>query len=962
MEPVFVVLASITFLQRTGALFHINPPNLAPIDEGDSMTINCIVSPEYSHVEWWKEQVKLSRNSELYFPDVYHVTYSSTSGLHKYTLTVQSVTKESKGMFKCKAFRAGFASRSNVKRIRITVKYKPQSKYPLCEFNSTGEFAVCVSEKGNPLYELRWQRRTCASQSSVAIDSDYHGEDEYINKRTVQLTNFPTPSRDDDTLICVFIDETNRNCTLNYEEVYNTLDPPSISPNITVSVGQDAIVICTTTTTSINATINFNYSSFPRQVLLDKVQSVNSLQFIRLPQGITRVDVSCHLRWGPFDTIRSNVSSIRVVDDGESIFPKWSIPTDLAKRILTPPNNSPLASPSALITTNLGDAPADSTSPSPSSTVTTDSLHPTAFPTASPPSIPHATTPINDVLGLFTTDLSFTDYHEVVALSSESFDATLPPAISMRTRSKRNTDVRKASTGTYQSSFFTTMPTKSTVPDVRYETSAKLSVAAYSPKTVSSPPSIGTSKISQLPTSPTTVLPTKQSIGTSDSDPHITPRNESFRDEHRSTQDISTKSVSGTDKAVILSTEVKTILTTEFGTYMGSENDPTSFPNDNWTRQVNLSHTTLSLATQSKTSSESSDTSLSVLKDDSQTTIQPLLTSTHDELKTTESVQTKLTSEIAGIMKTASSSSDTPPNIKSEGTGFTLLSTARTTPFVSTYHSDIVGDTEITTPLKSESASSGSREPTDYPITPSELTKTTITPLTITSRSLQTSLKSGLEPTLLLNEPASLTREYRTTMASIHTTTLLSSTSMEGQSSVKTLAITLDQADLASTSKSQQSVTTTFPTMESSTVFPTKTSLKTLKTTVKHSTFTTSAFPVEFTSKPSFINSTTITSKTQQLDDTLSKETTTSSTDNTGEDEHMGASHTPSSPPDKLRVELWLLILLIVAGILIIFVTWYVIWFVIRRKCTQYGQYKVVTKPIWVNSSPGTIGLHEIHL
>ncbi|XP_071840341.1 uncharacterized protein [Apostichopus japonicus] len=309
-------IISIIIDHSVGQIITIEPSGEIRLHEGDQLELGCVVrDPLYTRIEWFFEKKRLSVNVDS-SDSKYSVALFSTqkTGLRKYVLST-NVTKEDDGTFKCKPFKEGQNAPRNVQKKPVVVSYIPASMYPLCSYEAATHNLECSSEMGKPVKNLTW------NQYVTEIQSTNHIEDRFNQKQIVHLIDVPPPLTTNDSLVCSFADEVSRNCSIKYGDVYNSIPPPLINPDVIftfpVSIDEKLSVNCTSTNLLTGSNLILDYETFPDKITVNYVKKDKMFIFTDLPVSIQSIRCYCTLKWGNFQSLKSDAIIIEVVQPSD---------------------------------------------------------------------------------------------------------------------------------------------------------------------------------------------------------------------------------------------------------------------------------------------------------------------------------------------------------------------------------------------------------------------------------------------------------------------------------------------------------------------------------------------------------------------------------------------------------------------------------------------------------------------
>ncbi|KAJ8021633.1 hypothetical protein HOLleu_38892 [Holothuria leucospilota] len=182
-------------------------------------------------------------------------------------------------------------------------------------------------------------------------------------------------------------------------------------------------------------------------------------------------------------------------------------------------------------------------------------------------------------------------------------------------------------------------------------------------------------------------------------------------------------------------------------------------------------------------------------------------------------------------------------------------------------------------------------------------------------------------------------------------TTIAPISLMQPNLSVTTIVPTSEQVPNANTPGTRQNVTTSVPPPTRKTKVPTNTPSKSPKTTLTYQRVTT-------TEVISSLVTAAVLNSTMMHDEPFTSSTSsyrriTDHASTTADGEHGPIS------PEKSWFQNWKIY---VVALIIAIISLMCLCYILKRKYAHYGQYKVVTKPIWVSSSPGALEIKELHL
>ncbi|XP_071839957.1 uncharacterized protein [Apostichopus japonicus] len=309
-------IISIIIDHSVGQTITIEPSGEIRLHEGDQLELGCVVrDPLYTSIEWFFEKKRLSVNLES-SDSKYSVALVSTqeTGLRKYVLST-NVTKEDDGTFKCKPFREGSSSPRTVQKVRVVVSYIPAPIYPLCSYEVATHNLECSSEIGKPLKNLTW------NQYVTEIQSTNHPDGRFNHTQIVHLIDVPLPLTTNDSLVCSFADEDTRNCSIKYGDVYNSIPPPLINPDVnftfSVSIDEKLSVNCTSTNLLNGSNLILDYETFPDKITVNYVKKDKMFIFTDLPASIQSIRCYCTLKWGKLQSLKSDALTIEVIQPSD---------------------------------------------------------------------------------------------------------------------------------------------------------------------------------------------------------------------------------------------------------------------------------------------------------------------------------------------------------------------------------------------------------------------------------------------------------------------------------------------------------------------------------------------------------------------------------------------------------------------------------------------------------------------
>lgn len=234
-----------------GQLVYVSPQLVTTVSQSDvnehsPLVLKCVADlpNTYESFEWILNADVIATNytdgrdgvvGQRWRPEAYTATLTPRTRRVVFRLDISNSSRSDTGRWKCR----GNSTTSDEKGLAVTVRYKPDSMYPICQLDGTG-IIQCTTQEGEPRVNLQW-----IDFNETPIRAEEVTRDSIIFSTVNADVSLTPPDNKNDSLTCQITqsdgDEVRR-CSVSSRDIYS-----NASVTLSRMVDQLNGFICTVT-------------------------------------------------------------------------------------------------------------------------------------------------------------------------------------------------------------------------------------------------------------------------------------------------------------------------------------------------------------------------------------------------------------------------------------------------------------------------------------------------------------------------------------------------------------------------------------------------------------------------------------------------------------------------------------------------------------------------------------------